>query len=91
MKAFPLNLLVGGEFLLTDSFQKFSSEKPDGLHEILVCGRTPHGEIGWRSLCFAQCLFIYLFSMYLFIACLYVCFLITLRELFVGSYINYVV
>ena len=61
MKAFPLNLLVGGEFLLTDNFQKFSSEKPDGLHEILVCGRTPHGEIGWRSLCFAQCLFIYLF------------------------------
>ena len=91
MKSFPLNLLVGGEFLLTDSFQKFSSEKPDGLHESLVCRRTPHGEIGWRSLCFAQCLFIYLFIMYFFITCLYVGFLITLRELFVGSYINYVV
>ena len=78
-------------FLLMDGFHRFSSEKSDGLHEILVCGESPHGEIGWRSLCFALCLIIYLFIMRLFIAGLYVCFLITLRELFFGSGINYVV
>ena len=90
MKAFPLNFLVGDGFLLTDSFHRFSGENPAALHEILVCGGSPHGEIGWRNLCFALCLFIYLFIICLFIVCLHVCFLITLRELFVGSCINYV-
>ena len=85
--------MVGGGFLLTDSLHRFSGEKPDELHEILVCRRSAHSEIGWRSLYFALCLFIYLFIICLFIACLYVCFLITLRELelFVTSCINYVV
>ena len=91
MKAFPLNFLVGGGFLLTDSFHRFSSEKSRGLHKVLVCGGSPHGKIGWRSLCFALCLFIYLSIMLLFVACLYVFFLIALRELFIGSCINYVV
>ena len=90
MKTFPLNFLVRGWFLLTDSFHRFSGEKPGGLHEVLVYRGSPQGEIKWRSLCFALCLFIYLFIIYLFIACLYVCFLITLRELFVSSCINYV-
>ena len=49
MKAFPLNFLVGGGFLLADSFRRFSGEKPGGVH----------GKIGWRSLHFALSLFIY--------------------------------
>ena len=91
MKAFPLNFMVAGGFLLTDSFHRFSGEKPGELHKILVCGGSPQGKIGWKSLCFALCLCIYLFIICFFIACLYVCFLITLRELFVASCINYVV
>ena len=75
MKAFPLNFMVGGGWV---------SEKPGGLHEILVCRGSPCGEIGLRSLCFALCLFIYLLVICLFIVCLDVCFLITLRELFVA-------
>ena len=84
MKAFPLNFVVGRGVLLTDSFQRFSSEKPGGLHEILVCGGSPHGEIGWRSLYFVLSFFIYLFLICLFIACLCICFLITLREQLCG-------
>ena len=91
MKAFPLNFMVGGGVLLTDSFHRLSGEKPGELDKILVCGGSPHGEIGWRSLCFTLCLFIYLFIICLFIACLYVCFLITLRKLFVASCISSVV
>ena len=91
MKAFPLNFMVRGGFLLTDSFYRFSGEKPGELLKILVCEGSPHGEIRWRSLCCALCLFIYLFIICLFIACLYVCSLITLRGLFVASCINYVV
>ena len=37
MKAFPLNFMVGGGFLLTDSFHRFSGEKSGELQEILVC------------------------------------------------------
>ena len=70
MHAFPLNFMVGGRFLLKDSFHRFSGEKPGELHEIFFCGGFPHGEIEWRSLCFALCLFIYLF-----IYCLFVCLL----------------
>ena len=67
-----LSFLAGGGFLLTDSFHRFSSEKPDGLHEILVCGGCPHGKIGWRSLRFALCLFIYLFIfVYLLLVCMF--------------------
>ena len=71
MKALSLNCLVGegGGFVLADSFHIFSLEKLGGLHEFLVCGGSPHGEIGWRSFCFAQCLFIYLF-IYCFFVCL---------------------
>ena len=79
----------GCGFPLTENFHIFSGEKPCGLHEVLVCGGSLHGEIGRRSLYFALCLFIYLFIICLFIACSYVCFLITLRELYVGSYTNY--
>ena len=74
---------------MTNSLHRFSGEISGGLHEILVCGESPHGEIGWRSLCFALPLFIFLFINCLFIACLYDRFLITLRELFVGLCINY--
>ena len=91
MKAFPLSFMVGCGFLLTDSFHRFSGEKPGELHKILICGGSPQGKIGWRSLCFALCLCVYLFIICFFIACLYVRFLITLRELFVASCINYVV
>ena len=69
---------------MADSFQGILGEKAGGLHEISVCGETPHGEIGWRSLCFALCLFIYVFIICLFIACLCVCFLFTFTEPFVG-------
>ena len=65
MRAFPLNFMVEGGFLLTDSFHRLSGEKPGELHENLVCRGLPHGEIGCRGLCFAYCLFLYLF-----IACL---------------------
>ena len=85
MKAFPLNFPVGGGFLLADIFRRFLGEKPGGLHEILVCGGSPHGEIGWRSLSFSLILFIYLFIIFLFLTCLCVCFLITLREQLCGS------
>ena len=88
MKAFPLNFLVGGGFLLADSFHRFSGEKPGGLHKISVCGRSPYGEIEWRSLCFTLFLFFYLFIICLFIVFLCVCFFFTLRELFIGSCIN---
>ena len=88
---FPCFQWWRGGFLLADSFHRFSAEKPGELHEILVCGGSPHGEIGWRSLCFRLCLFICLFITCLFITCLYVCFLITLRKLFVASCISYVV
>ena len=91
MKVFPLYFLVGGGFLLMDTFNRFSSEKPGGLHEILVSGGSPQGEIGMKSFRFALYLFIYLLVICLFIACLYVSFLITLRELFAGSCINYLV
>ena len=91
MKAFPLSFMVGGQFLLTDNFHRFSGEKSGELHKILVCGGSPPGEIGRSSLCFALCLFIYLFIICLCIACLYVSFLITFGELFVASCINYVV
>ena len=80
MKAFLVNFMVGSGFLLADSFQRFLSEKPGELHEVLVCGRSLHREIGWRSLYFVLSLFIYLLIICLFIACLCVCFLITLRE-----------
>ena len=56
-----------------------------------VCRGSPHGEIGWRSLCFLLCLFIYLFIICLFIVCLCVCFLIIFKGLVVGSCINYLV
>ena len=87
---FPLNFLVGGGFLLTDSFHRFLNEKPGGLHENLVCRGSLHDEIGWRSLCFAQCLFICLLFVYLLLVSMFA-FLITLRELFVGSCISFVV
>ena len=80
MKAFPLNFLVRGGFLFVDSLQRLSGEKPGGLHEILVCGGSPHGEIEWRSLYFVLSLFTYLFIICLFIVCLCFCFLITLTE-----------
>ena len=70
MKAFPLSFMVGCGFLMTDSFHRFSGEKPGELHKILVCGGSPQGKIGWRSLCFALCLCIYLFIICFFIACL---------------------
>ena len=57
-----------------DSFHRFSSEKPSGLHEILVCRGSLHCEIGRRSLCFALCLLIFLVY-YLFIYYLFVCLL----------------
>ena len=84
MKAFLLNFLAGGRFVLADSFRRFSGGKPGWLHKVLVCGGSPHGEIGWRSLYFVLSLFIYFFFICLFIACLCVCFLITLREQLCG-------
>ena len=87
MKAFPLNFLVGGWFLLTDSFHRFSGEKPSGLHEVQFTEDLRKVKLSGEA-CVLCC--VYLFIIYLFIACLYVCFLITLRELFVGSCINYV-
>ena len=84
MKAFLVNFMLGGGFPLADSFQRFLSEKPGGLHEVLVCGRSLHREIGWRSLYFVVSLFIYLLIICLFIAGLCVCFLITLREQLCG-------
>ena len=71
MKAFPLNFMVGGGFLLTDSFYRFSGEKPGELLEILVCRGSPHGEIGWKSLCFALYLFICLLFVYLLLICIF--------------------
>ena len=71
MEAFPLNILAGGGFLLTNSFHRFLSEKPGGLHEILVCGGSPPGEIGWRSLRFALYLFICLLCVYLLLVCMF--------------------
>ena len=51
MKTFSLNFLVVGGFLLTDSFHRFLSEKPGGLHEILVCGSCllVHASVMWFS------------------------------------------
>ena len=63
---------------MTDSFHRFSSEKPGGLHEILVCGRYPHGEMrreAWVEKLVFCAVFIYLFVYYLFIYCLFVCLL----------------
>ena len=59
----------GSGFLLVDSFHRFLGEIPGGLHEILVCGGSPHGEIVF---CVVS---IYLFIYYLFIYCLFVCLL----------------
>ena len=72
-------------------FHGISGEHPVGLHEILVCRGSLHGEIGWRSFYFVLHLFIYLFIICLFIVCLCVYFLIIFKELVVGSWINYVV
>ena len=72
----------GGGFLLVDSFHRFLGEIPGGLHEILVCGGSPHGEIVFCAVS------IYSFIICLFIVCLCVCFLIIFKQLFVGSYIN---
>ena len=101
MKAFLLNFLlhpgrlgggVGRGVLLADSFHRFSSEHPRGCTKSRqFCRRSLHGEIGWRSLCFALYLFICLFIICLFIACLCVCFLIIFKRLVVASCINYVV
>ena len=65
-----------GGFLLAESFYRFPGEKPGGLHEVLVCGGSPHNEIGWRSLCFSLvfCVFIYFFII-CFFYCLFVCLL----------------
>ena len=77
MKAFLLNFLVvvvlvvgvTGGVLLADIFHKFLGETLGGLCEISVYGGSPHGEIGWRSMCFALCLIIYLFIICSFIVC----------------------
>ena len=55
MKTFPLNFPVGGVFLLANIFRRFLGEKPGGLHKILVCGGSPHGEIGYGEI--EACLF----------------------------------
>ena len=94
MKAFLLIFLVnlrgGMEVLLADSFHRISGEHPGGLHEILVFRESPHGEIGWRSLCFVLCLFIcLLFVSLLFVLC--VSFLIIFKGLVVGSCISHAV
>ena len=58
-------------FLLVDSFHIFLSKTPGGLNKISIFVGSLHGEIGWRSLCFALCLFVY----YLFIFWKCVCLL----------------
>ena len=65
MKAFLLNFLLRGGFLLTECFHIFSGKKSGGLRKISVSGGSPHRKIGWRSSCFALCLFIYLLFVYL--------------------------
>ena len=47
------------------------------MKTLSVCEEFPHREIGWESLCFVLCLFIYLLFIYS-----YIYFLFTLRELF---------
>ena len=86
MKAFQLNFLVwrggggGGKWgLLVDSFQRFLGEKPRGLHEIIVCGGFRAVKLGGEKNFFLS-LFIYLFIICLFIACLCIYFLITLKK-----------
>ena len=69
-----------------DSFCRFSGESPGGLREHSVCRESARGEIWWKSLCFALCLFAYLFNYHL-----YIYFLFTLKKLFIRSYINSVV
>ena len=72
IKTFLLNFLMkwgGGWISVGGQFPQFLGEKPKGLHKISVCGGSPHGEIGCRGLCFAQCLFICL----LFVCLLFVC------------------
>ena len=83
-RLFHLTSWWGCGFLLAGSFRRFSGEKLGGLHEVLVCGGSPHREIRWRSLYFVLSLFIYLLIICLFIACLCVCFLVTLREQLCG-------
>ena len=58
MEAFPINFLVKGGFLLADSLHRFSDKKPGRMHVISVWRVSRYGEI---SLCFALCLFVYLF------------------------------
>ena len=90
MKAFLLNFLmvvvgVTGGFLLEDIFPKFLSEALGGLREISVYGGSPHGENGWRSMCFALCLFIYLFIICSFIVCVSAFYLLLRRRLLVHA------
>ena len=85
--------MVGGGFLLTDSLHRFSGEKPDELHEILVAEDLRTVKLGGEA-CILRCVYLFIcLIICLFIACLYVCFLITSRELelFVTSCISYVV
>ena len=89
MKAFILNYLVGVGFCWRTVSTDFRAKNPGG------CTKSPFSEDlrteklgGEACICAA---FIYLFVYYLFIYCLFVCLLLfTLRELFVGSCINYV-
>ena len=87
MKAFPLNYLVGGGFLLTDSFHRFSAEKPVGYTKFQFAEDLCTVKLGGEA-CVLRCVYLFIC---LFIACLYVCFLITLRKLFVASCISSVV
>ena len=61
---------VGGQF------PHCLGEESRGLHEILFCEESLHGEIEPRSLCFALYLFIYLFIICLFIVCLFAFYLL---------------
>ena len=74
MKAFPLNFLAGVGFC--GQFHRFLSEKPGGLHEILVCWRYPHGEMrreAWVEKLAFCAVFIYLFICLLCVYLLLVC------------------
>ena len=77
--------------MLADSFHTLSGEKLGGLHKISARGGSPYGKTGWKiGWCFALCIFIYLFTICLFVVPLCVCVSFTLREL-KGPGINYLI
>ena len=85
MKAFSLNFLV--VVVVEERGESVDGHFPQILNFSLRMISALWSWVGKLVFC---AVFIYL-CVCLFTACLYVCFLITLRELFVGSCINYVV